>query len=304
MLTQILILALAAESAAIEGYVRDTRTHNGIALASVELWRAETPIQQRYTDSNGRFNLGYAAGQGYALVVEASGYETSRVNIDQHETALSLSIELVRKKASDNNERRIISLHEYMTPEKARREFDRARVETQAHGCPAAIGHFEKGLRTFDKDASAHNDLGNCYRQLGQLDRAESEFKQAQVLSDSVYVVLNLAELYTARGRFEDAEAVLLAAIQKQPNAGDAFYGLSLVYIGQDLAERAEEAALQAEKRPHQIADLHLILAAICWRKHQVAEARQQLESYLAEAPGGSQSVRVRRFLKSGFGAQ
>src|SRR5262245_57678342 len=112
MLTQILILALAAESAAIKGYVRDVRTHNGIPLASVELWRAQTPIQQRYTDSSGHFNLGYAGGEGYALVVEASGYEPSRVNIDQHESALSLSIELVRKKAPDNNERRVISLRE------------------------------------------------------------------------------------------------------------------------------------------------------------------------------------------------
>src|SRR5262245_47714874 len=131
MLTQILILALAAESAAIEGYVRDARTHNGVPLASVELFRAQTPVQQRYTDSSGHFNLGYADGHGYTLLVEASGYEPSRLNVDPHQNAFSLSIELIRKKAPEVNERRVISLREYMTPEKARREFDLARIETQ-----------------------------------------------------------------------------------------------------------------------------------------------------------------------------
>jgi len=304
MLTQILILALAAESSAIEGYVRDARTHNGVPLASVELWRAETPIQQRYTDSSGHFYLGIADGRGYRLSVEASGYEPSRVNVDPDETALSLSIELVRKKVTAADGRPVISLREYLTPEKARREFDRARTETHLRGCSSAIGHFEKGLRAFDKDAAAHNDLGNCYRKLGQFDRAENEFKQAQMLSDSVYVVLNLAEAYTAQGRFHDAEALLLEAIEKHPDAGDALYGLSLVYYGQDLVDRAEAAALQAEKRPHQIADLHLILAAICWRKQQPVEARQQLESYVAEAPNSPQSEQVRRVLESGFEAQ
>lgn len=304
MLTQILILALAAESSAIEGYVRDARTHNGVPLASVELWRAETPIQQRFTDSSGHFYLGNFDSRGYTLSVQASGYEPSRVNVDPQETGLSLSIELVRKNAPVADGGRVISLREYLTPEKARREFDRARIETQMHGCSSAIGHFEKGLRAFDKDAAAHNDLGNCYRKLGQLDRAENEFKQAHILNESVFVVLNLAEAYTAQGKFHEAEAVLLEAIEKHPDAGDALYGLSLVYYGQDLVDRAEDAALQAEKRPHQVADLHLVLAAICWRKQQPAEARRQLESYMAEAPAGVQSERVRQVLESGFGPQ
>jgi tetratricopeptide (TPR) repeat protein len=299
MLTQFLLLALAAESPAIQGYVRDARTHDAVPFASVELRRAQTPIDQRYTDNNGHFEFRYPNDGGYTLAVEASGYEPSRVEIDALQNAPWLSIDLVRRKASAANEKRVMSLREYMAPEKARREFDLARNEIRTHGCANAIPHFENGLKAFRQDAGAHNDLGNCYRALGQLERAENEFQQARMLSDSVYIVLNLAEVYTAQKRFKEAETVLLETIEKHVNSGDAYYGLTLVYFGQGLFEQAEAAAVQADRRPHKIADLHLVLAEIYWGTQRLAEARQQLEAYLVESPNGSESKRVRQVLES-----
>src|SRR5262249_7103506 len=159
-------------------------------------------------------------------------------------------------------------------------EFDRARKEIKQDHCADAIGHFERGLRAFDTDAAAYNDLGNCYRKLNRLDQAEASFKRARELSNSVFIALNLAEVYTAQRRFDDAKAVLNEAIAKKTDSGDAFYGLTLVYLEEGRNEEAEAAAQQAEARPHQIADLHLVLGKLYFEKGSYAASIRQLESY------------------------
>jgi Flp pilus assembly protein TadD len=212
---------------------------------------------------------------------------------------VSVAIDLVRKKTRSTSSSPVISLREYMVPPKAQKEFELARKEARQQGCSKAIAHFEKGLRIFDQDASAQNELGNCYRKLGQLDRAEDAFRRAQALSDSVYVALNLADVFAVQGRFNDAETVLLKVIQKQPEAGDAYYGLALIYFDQGRLADAQTAALQADGHRHKIADVHVLLAQIYARKQESSAAIEQLQLYLKEAPNGSQSELVRQILGS-----
>jgi Flp pilus assembly protein TadD len=110
---------------------------------------------------------------------------------------------------------------------------------------------------------------------------------------------LNLAEVYSVQGRFEEARTVLLEAIRKQPSAGDAYYALALVYFQEGRLMEAESAAVQAHARPHQIADVHLILAEIYRTQQQAVAAAEELQIYLKEAPSGPNSERVRAVLKS-----
>jgi tetratricopeptide (TPR) repeat protein len=147
------------------------------------------------------------------------------------------------------------------------------------------------------QDVSALNARGNRYRRLGQLEKAEACFKSAFQESNSVYIALNLAEVYTAQQRFEDAKAVLTVAARRAPESGDAYYGLALVYFKQERFEEAENAALQAHRRPHRVADVHLLLAKIYARKAPES-VRTQLELYLEEAPNGVESDRVRAIVK------
>src|SRR5262249_8499469 len=224
----------------------------------------------------------------------------SYVQIDAQMTASHITIELVPKKSSATNLRPSISVREFFVPKSARERFDRARKEVRAGNCAKAIEHFQQGLRLFDEDASAHNDLGHCYREVGDLDNAEESFNRARALSDSVYIRLNLAEVYTFQKRFEEAEMILLEAVRKARNAGDAYYGLMLVYFQQNLLEKAVAAGLQAHDGPHQIADVHLVLAEIYLRQNKSSDALQQLQMYLKEAPNGALSERVRQLVKSG----
>ena len=115
-------------------------------------------------------------------------------------------------------------------------------------------------------------------------------------LSDSVYIALNLAETDTAQRRFKEAETILALAIQRKPDNGDAYFGLAVAYVSQGRFQEAEAAALQADSRPHRIADLHLILAKMYLRT-KPDKVADQLELYLKEAPNSAESDRVRKAL-------
>src|SRR5262245_765627 len=298
MLLHSLIFTMVTQFGAIEGQVRDARTHMPITLARVELWTLQTPVAQQHTNSDGRFHFVILADVNYSISVSYSGYQPAYVEISLALGAFPIVIDIVRKETSPTKIQPAISLREYLVPKSARKEFDQARKEATRQNCPRAITHYENGLRVFDQDATAHNDLGNCYRLLGQLDRAEDSFLRAAALTDSVYVSLNLAEVYTAQKRFKEAETVLLKALEKGKNTGDVYYGLGLVYLKQELVDDAEAALLRADSYPHHIADVHLVLAEIYRRKERLTDVFRQLERYLQEEPNGTNSQRVRQILK------
>jgi tetratricopeptide (TPR) repeat protein len=298
MLVHSLIFTMLTQFGAIEGQVRDARTHMPITLAKVELWTLQTPVNLQHTNSDGRFQFVNLADGDYSISVSYSGYQPAYVDISMPLAGLPIVIDIVRRETSPTNIQPSISLREYLVPKNARKEFDRARKEVTRQDCRSAVTHFENGLQVFDQDASAHNDLGNCYRQLGELDRAEASFLRARELTDSIYVSLNLAEVYTAQKRFKEAETVLLRAVEKGSKTGDGYYGLALVYLQQGRLDDAEAALVRADSYPHQIADIHVVLAEIYWQKQKSSDAFSQLERYLQEAPNGTLSQRVRQVLK------
>src|SRR5262249_2521559 len=189
-------------------------------------------------------------------------------------------------------------LSHYTMPKMARKEFERARKDANRNDCSGAATHFENGLRLFGNDAAALNDLGNCYRKLGDLDSAETAFKRAIALSDSVYISLKLTDMDESQELFREAEDVFTVAIRRSPEHGDAYYGLATFYFHQGLFEAAKTNALQASSLAHKIADMHLLLAKIYLRDNDQAGVRSQLEMYLKEDPKSPLSAKVKQALR------
>jgi len=280
----------------IEGHIRDAQTGRPVQLVRVQLLSNGIPNSLEYTDVEGRFRFANVLPGSYTISAAASGYESRTVELN-FVTGFPVEVQLTRTVDRANTADPIISLRDYMIPASARKEFDRARREIRRDDCSKAIGHLENGLR-LASDSSALNDLGHCYRKLGDFDKAELSFKRAMELSDSVYIALNLAETYTAQKRYQEAEAVLTFTLQRKPESGDAYYGLAVSYLDQGRMQEAEAAALQADSRPHRIADVHLVLAKMYLHKNY-DKLVEHLELYLKEAPNGAESERVRQALKT-----
>jgi tetratricopeptide (TPR) repeat protein len=300
MLSQSLVLMLVAQFSGIDGQVRDARTHREIPSAKVDVSSSRVPIDRQYSDRSGRFRLENLQPGSYVLSVESPGYEPATVEIDvvPPRTPGPVIVELVRRQTQSDERAQAAPLNQYTMPKTARKEFESARKDANRNDCSSAVTHFENGLRLFGNDAVALNDLGNCYRKLGEMDSAEAAFKRAIALSDSVYISLNLAELYESQERFREAKDVFIDVIRRSPKQGDAYYGLAALYFHQGLFEAAKTNALQASSLTHKIADVHLLLAKIYLRDKDQAAVISQLEMYINEDPKSPVSAKVKQALR------
>jgi tetratricopeptide (TPR) repeat protein len=279
----------------LDGFLRDSRTHRGIPYAKVELLQLGVRVGLDYSKSDGAFSFMKLEPGHYTISASADGYNPLTISVDQGDQK-RVDLELSPLPAPPQL-RGTVSVEQFMMPDAARKEFDRAQKDIQRQDCVNAIAHLESGLRLYAKDSTALNRLGNCQRKLGDFQGAETAFKQAMALSDEAFIVMNLAETYTARQRFDDAEKVLLEGLRKTPGSGDIYYALAAAYFQQGRVEDATAAALQADSRTHRIPDLHLLLAKIYF-KTDPEKVAPQLELYVKEAPNSPESKRVREALK------
>jgi Flp pilus assembly protein TadD len=300
MITNFTIFAMLMQFANVDGQVREAQTRKPLPSVKVELLHQGVPNGLDFTDLDGRFRFLNVSPGTYTILAAFPGYDSKAFEFNPAMRS-TMEIELTRTAGRKQKVAPVVSLRDYMIPETARKEFDRARKEIQRQDCAKAIPHLENGLR-FAGPASALNDLGNCYRKLGEFDSAETSFKRAMELSDSAYIALNLAGVYTAEKRFKEAEDVLNVAIRRTPGNGDAYFGLALAYFKEGRLDEAEAAALQADSLPHKVADLHLLLAKIYARRSpdRVPDrVIEQLELYLKEDPKGHESDRVRQVVQA-----
>ena len=280
MITNLTLVAVLMQIASIDGQVRDVLTRKPLASVKVELSHQGIPTTSDYTDEAGRFRFTNVPPGRYTVSAGILGYDSRTVEFDPTMSNF-VEIELAQT----------INRRQAVTPIVSLRDLTK---DSHKPDCAKAIKHS-------DNAASTLNDLGNCYRKLGEFESAESSFKQAMKLSDSAYIALNLAELYTAQKRFNDADKVLNLAILRTPDNGDAYYGLSLAYFQEGRFDEAEAAALQADARTHRVADLHLLLAKLYVRRNaDKAKVVEQLELYVKEAPNSPEAERVRQALKGG----
>jgi tetratricopeptide (TPR) repeat protein len=296
MLLMTAVAADFAEARSLEGQVRDSRTHAGLPFVKLELQNSSSRVGIEYSDNDGRFVFGNVAPGTYKLSATLQGYEGVAVAVDTTYQN-RVEVELTRPAPPVRPLLPTVSVREYLVPEAARKEFDRAQKDIDRDNCVSAIKHLQNSLRLYDQNAAALNDLGNCRRKLGELQSAEAAFRQAMALSNAPYIAMNLAETLTAQQRFGDAEAMLKEVIEKSVDKGHLYYALAVAYFKENRLGDAEAAAIQADLGRH-LPDLHLLLAKI-YIKSGREEAAGQLELYLKEAPNGRESKAVRELLKS-----
>lgn len=88
-------------------------------------------------------------------------------------------------------------------------------VAVQQRRPEAATDCFIRAIRLEGGQAAFHNNLGNCYRLLGQLTEAEASFKQAiRLQGDHVAALMNLSFTLYSQGRTSEAERCADAALR------------------------------------------------------------------------------------------
>src|SRR5262245_10523683 len=139
MITQSIVFAFLMQIATVDGQVRDARTHVAIPFAKVEISAGQIPIEQQFTDGQGRFHFRYVSSGRYMISVVHSTYESTLVELDVPASTFPVIIELARRKTPAASGAPVISLRTLLVPDRARKNFERARKEAQRQDCRKAI---------------------------------------------------------------------------------------------------------------------------------------------------------------------
>jgi predicted CXXCH cytochrome family protein len=155
----------------------------------------------------------------------------------------------------------------------------------------AALADYKRYLKMHADSAAGQMNLGNLYTKLEDRPKAMDAFKKA-VEIDSFFNMarINLAYMLSMDGKLAEAEKVYLKVVEQEPNYGNAWYSLGLLYSEQKNYNKAEASFDKASMRmPGNIRIFYN--RALCLQKlERNADAARAFESGLRNFPGDKRS--------------
>lgn len=257
-----------------------------------------------YTENRGHFQFNSLTPNVYEIVVEADGnrFEVARAKIEVFPGSPSiLNVNLREKKDGTTSRVTTVSAGEIdsLVPDQAKKEFARGADAGKAGKIDDAIAHLRKAIALYPAYLKAHNDLGTYLLAQSKLREAEAEFRAAITIDSKAYnPSLNLGIVLVKQREFSEALEYLSVALTQQPESaavklyrGFAFEGLNDF----DSAEKELKAAHALGGETYAVALFHL--GQVYLNTGQRERARQMFESYLREAPNGSDAAEARKML-------
>lgn len=141
-------------------------------------------------------------------------------------------------------------------------------------------------LRAKPRDPEAHADLGSVYFRMEDYEAAKTEFKQA-IRLNGMYLVarFNLAMVYKAQGKNDEAVAELNGLLKKYPADDLALFRLGELYLQQKKYRSAISAFERSIKSNPVLSDTHFELAATYEKVGKRALAIREYREVLRYVP-------------------
>jgi Tfp pilus assembly protein PilF len=243
----------------IHGQVRFTEGGQPAAnvVVRLESYDGGGSITEAFTDRLGKFRFTALPPAQYSVRVRQPGYRDAQQNIDMTTTSSGLVMLQLMRDASGATSSTIRGTIDATVPAAAQREFDKgvaALAEGGKDKTTFAAKCFEKAVSIHPPFVEARLKLGTAYMDLGDWDKAEK---------------------------------ALLATIETEPRAFNAFFALGEVYLRHNKLADAEKALAKGLVIEDQSYLGHLALARVYWEKARVtkdlAEAKPSLEKAYEE---------------------
>jgi tetratricopeptide (TPR) repeat protein len=263
----LLLASIVAITAVAQGQKRveihgQVRFAQGGAPATNVVVRLESydgggSISEAFTDSSGKFQFTSLPPAQYSVRVRQSGYRDAQQTIDM--TTISSGLVLLQL-ARDASSAATISKPgtvDANVPPAAQKEFDKgvtALAEGRKDKTSFAVKCFEKAVSIYPTFVEARLKIGTGYMDLGE---------------------------------WEKAEKALLATIEVDPKAFNAFFALSEIYLRLNKIGDAESVLVKGLAIQDASYLGHLNLARVYWEKSReikdLAQARPVLEKSYEE---------------------
>ncbi len=139
--------------------------------------------------------------------------------------------------------------------------------------------------------ASAHNNLGNVFKETNQIDEAMEEYKKAvRIDPENAKAHFNLASLYQEQGNMNDAVLHYREAIRIKPDLEEAYNNLGNILVKEGRFEEALKEYKKAIKISPDYFPANLNLGVIYYKTGQLPESIRYFEKALSLNPKSSDS--------------
>jgi len=225
-------------------------------LVRLESYDGGGSISEAFTDRLGKFRFTGLQPAQYSIRVRQSGYRDTQQNVDMTTTTSGLVLLQLSPEVTGSAKSVTGSIDAHV-PAAAQKEFDKG-VEALGEGgkdkTTFAVKCFEKAVSIYPQFVEARLKLGTGYMDLEQWDKAEK---------------------------------ALLATIEVDPKAFNAFFALSEVYLRQNKISDAEKVLTKGLAIQDASYLGHLNLARVYWEKSRevkdLAQAKPALEKSYEE---------------------
>jgi Tfp pilus assembly protein PilF len=295
--------SLPGSSFEITGQVRSPDGQKTVQFVAVRLERTGgSLIDQRTTDSMGRFRFSQLNAGQYVVSAKSPGFTVApqTVDLSRFVPRAYLLLQLVPDTspfASANTARSgVINSN---IPEKVSKEMDKAREALAKRKTEEGILHLEKAVSVFPEFLDAQILLGSTYMDAGQLVKAQDAFQMAlKINPKSVSAMVSLGELYRRQKNYSKAEQLLLEALKQEEEAWVGHYTLGRVYWDtNEIVKAGRQIGRTIQLNPH-FAEAHLLGGNVFIRMGMAENAIVEYEEYLRLAPQGQLAPQTQQLIQ------
>ena len=191
-----------------------------------------------------------------------------------------------------------VSASDLGVPVRARKEFHRAIELAERRDLAGTIERLNRAIEIYPQYASAYNNLGVTYSQLGDQMHAREALQKAIEINDHLApAYVNLARMSIVAREFSDAEAVLSKVSAFAPDDSAAQVLLSY----SEFMDHRLNDAIHTATKAHALRGIHAIVHQVAARAYEQQgrgpEAVAELEMFLKEESSGHRAENARKEL-------
>jgi VWFA-related protein len=197
----------------------------------------------------------------------------------------------------NSNTEATVSKFDLKAPGRAKDAYTRALRFLAKNDLKGAVENLQKATSLYPNYVAAHNALGCAYFQLNEYEQARKEFAQATQRDDHLSSsYLNLGRAQLALGENSAAQASMEKASSIAPLDQHLLLALAYAqYVNHDYAETIKTAKRAHTQSHPETAIVHYYAAASWQALKDLHQARDELQTFLAEDPKSSLAAAAQR---------
>ena len=268
--------------------------------ATVRLLSSDgTPIGQLSSGSTAQVSFTGVKVSSYTVVVEAQGYERTQQDVTMPITG-EAQVDITLHQEENQQTISTDAAPEIILAPSAKKELDQGMEALGKKDLNAAREHLDIAARLAPSHPDVLYAMGALHVQLGELQKAETEFRQVTQLYPARRSAQSaLGIVLSDERKFDLAVPQLRRALEVDSDSWQARWALARChYHLRSFEEALEQSRLALKGSRGQAPEITMVVAASLTALGQYEESAAMLREFLAQHPDLPEAARAQRWVK------